>query len=613
MNLKYKKTGEVQSSDSTSQNFFKAHENNFPLIKNLSAFKTIMKVTVFVPVMVTIGLLVFLWFYHPMHYLLFLFLFACFVISLGVASLTRHLLLNLAKNFELTQSLLKQSEEHFRLLANAIPELVSVADGEGKALWYNDAWYRYTGSSPKEKSGINWAHVHHPDHLPIVFEKWKMALETSEPFEIQFPLKSKEGKYRRFLYRATPVKDPHDRLLFWFGTSTDIESEMIRLEDQQFLKEANSALNRSLDFQTTLSSSVKLSSPYLTDWGSALFFDNEDPTQIREHVCSGEGDVTALVSLVNWTLLRQQSVEVVDLNSAFAKGIAPTKFSWLVAFSIQSGGALKGAYFFLSKDPNGFDSRKLEVLSEFTKLCTNAFENAKLNENLREAVQSRDEFISVASHELKTPLTSLQLRLQILERQLPEGAVVKTENLQNLFYCLEQIRKLDHLIDQLFDTTAIRNGKVQLKRTTCDLSFQITEVCKRFQSEAGEKGVRLDIVANDSILGNWDPVRLDQIISNLVSNSIKYGNGKPVVISSEKAENTKKAKLIVQDHGVGIPEKNQRNIFDRFTRVPSEKGTPGLGLGLYICHQLVQAHGGTIEVKSKEGQGSTFTVTLPLY
>ncbi|NBX76169.1 MAG: PAS domain-containing sensor histidine kinase [Proteobacteria bacterium] len=584
------------------QNFFQTLDGQIPEIRTQSAFRGLMWVTILAPVIMGLGVLLFLELYPRSYFLTVALIVAATLFAVGMSWVTRFLLSTLADTIERSQNHLKQSEEHFRLLANSIPELVSVADGDGQALWYNDAWYRYTGSSPQEKAGINWRHVHHPDYFPLVLSKWKNGLETKAEFEVQFPLKGKDGMYRRFHYRATPVKDGSGKVLLWCGTSTDIEAEMVQVEDQQFLKEATTTLNSSLDFDSILSMSETHPVPLFADWGTTI--------NIAESDSKAKEELLGLLEEVNWDQIREGKVEVLVIKALTNLFLRDNGFSEAAIFPILLRGGAYGAYVYCLKKEQAFDSRKIRMLTEFTQLCTNALNNAKLHEDVKNAVQTRDDFISVASHELKTPLTSLQLQVQMLERQLQEGQNVKPENIKSAEFCREQIQKLSHLIGQLFDITQIRIGKVQLERTESDLLFHIGEVCKRFHSQAKAQGVEIEWSPKDPIVGNWDALRLEQIISNLISNALKYGNGKPILIKAEFLEKERKARFSVCDRGLGIPKTQQRKIFERFS-----SGSPnsrGLGLGLYICRQLTQAHGGKIEVKSQEGEGSEFTVTLPL-
>ncbi|NBT58024.1 PAS domain S-box protein, partial [bacterium] len=596
------------------KNFFQAPQFEFIGVRNDTAFKKLKRLTWIVPILSAFCLSVFLWLYHPHICWSWALLGGYFFLTLAITLLARRFLNTLAQNFELSHAHLKQSEEHFRLLANSIPELISVSTGEGEALWYNDAWYRYTGSSPNEKFGINWRHVHHPNHFPVVFEKWKNGIQKGTDFEIQFPLKGSDGVYRRFHYRATPIKDKKGKITFWFGTCADIETEMTQVEDQRFLKEATAALNSSLEMETIL----RLSSDYTvnqwTDLSAVCFVVPEEPTRIISHYAPSMGNSKAqeeisigqlsdLVSKIDWNLIREGKWQILSSKQVGVSFLGQMGLDFFAAHPLFLRNQLLGVYLFFLKSGKVFHPRRLKMLTEFTALCTNSLNNAQLHLDLKEAVETRDDFISVASHELKTPLTSLQLQIQSLDRKITASSLKESELAGLTRFCVDQTLRISHLINQLFDTTQIRIGKIQLQKLQTNLSYHVEEVCRKFQSEAKAKGVGFEWSGNEAIIGCWDPLRLEQIITNLLSNALKYGAGKPISIKTKVLDNQTHAMLSIRDRGCGIPESMQSKIFERFSRGSAEPHTRGLGLGLFICRQLVQAHRGKIEVKSTLGEG----------
>ena len=234
---------------------------------------------------------------------------------------------------------------------------------------------------------------------------------------------------------------------------------------------------------------------------------------------------------------------------------------------------------------------------------------------LTEAVEARDQFLSVVSHELKTPLTTLKLHTQSLlrsarnnltERLLPERLLTKAESLER------NVDRLDRLINQLLDISRIRGGRLVLDPEPCDLAELAREVALRFADELAREGCPLTIVADEPVRGVYDRARIDQVITNLLSNAIKYGGSKPIelVVTASDAD-PPRAILSVRDHGIGISKEHRDRIFERFERAVIERTFGGLGLGLWIVRRVVEAHGGTIELESTPGKGSLFTVKLP--
>lgn len=237
----------------------------------------------------------------------------------------------------------------------------------------------------------------------------------------------------------------------------------------------------------------------------------------------------------------------------------------------------------------------------------------KLLLHLEETVRRRDEFISIASHELKTPLTSLRLQFQMASRQMLAGdsrAYAPESVKKRITVTNRQIDRMLHLIDGMLDISRIATGRLHLDPITVDLTKLVKEMVERFSDQwmLSETTVRADV--EDLVFVRGDPYRIEQVVSNLATNTIKYGAGAPVDISLRKSEG--RAFLQVRDHGIGIASSDQQRIFDRFERAVPASSISGLGLGLYITRQILELHGGKISVQSELGKGSTFLVELPL-
>jgi PAS domain S-box-containing protein len=234
-------------------------------------------------------------------------------------------------------------------------------------------------------------------------------------------------------------------------------------------------------------------------------------------------------------------------------------------------------------------------------------------EALREAVRIRDEFLSIASHELKTPITPLKLQIQTLARtlktrdikELSTSSLIKTIDTLN-----RQIERLSVLIDSLLDVSRITSGKLILTQEELNLSELVPEVLERYQDQLKKANYETHVSIEPNIDLFVDRLRIEQVLSNLITNAIKYGNAKPIEIQVSATEDV--AKIIVKDQGIGIKQEDQSRVFNRFERAVSATHFGGLGLGLYITHQIVHAHGGRIRVESEINQGSTFIVELPI-
>ena len=227
---------------------------------------------------------------------------------------------------------------------------------------------------------------------------------------------------------------------------------------------------------------------------------------------------------------------------------------------------------------------------------------AELYVEAREAVRMRDDFLTVAAHELRTPLTTLRLQAQ----QLARGPNA-TDTARSL---LRSVERLCRLVDQLLDVSRMGGDKLRLQLERGDLRAIVRDVADRFVEEAQRSGCTIEIGDDGPVHADFDPLRIEQVVANLLVNAIKYGRGKPIEVSV-RHEGTL-ARLIIRDHGIGVAREEQARIFERFARAVSVREYGGLGLGLFISKQIVDAHGGNIRVTSDPGDGATFTVDLPL-
>ena len=226
----------------------------------------------------------------------------------------------------------------------------------------------------------------------------------------------------------------------------------------------------------------------------------------------------------------------------------------------------------------------------------------------QEALRLRDEFLSIASHELKTPLAALQLRLQALVRRI-RGKGGDVEDHHHLDKALAQGWRLAALVENVLDVSRITGGVMKLSCESFDLAQMTREVCDSLADVAATAACPLRVEAKQPVLGTWDRARLGQVLTNLVTNALKYGAGKPIDVVLEKTEGG--ARISVRDRGFGVREEDRERIFDRFQRAVSERHFGGLGLGLYVSRQIVVAHGGTLTVESEPDVLTTFIVELP--
>ncbi|HVY61792.1 MAG TPA: ATP-binding protein, partial [Planctomycetota bacterium] len=229
----------------------------------------------------------------------------------------------------------------------------------------------------------------------------------------------------------------------------------------------------------------------------------------------------------------------------------------------------------------------------------------------QQAIRVRDDFLSVASHELKTPITSLQLGLQSLIRQVdrdPPGRPVEGVG-ERLRAVDRQVQRLTRLVDELLEISRLQSGAVNLDPEPLDLAAVVREVVARFEHDIARSRSPVAVSAEGAVAGRWDRLRVEQVVTNLLSNALRYGEGKPIALRLE--DGGASVRIIVRDQGIGVSPEDQARIFERFERAVSLRHYGGFGLGLWIVRQIVDAMGGTVTLASVQGEGSTFTVELP--
>jgi signal transduction histidine kinase len=251
------------------------------------------------------------------------------------------------------------------------------------------------------------------------------------------------------------------------------------------------------------------------------------------------------------------------------------------------------------------DGRPLTVLTYL-----DVTRQAATEEELRQAVRVRDEFFSFASHELKDPLASLMLSVEVLRRVVGrQGAVPEDLLRERLDVCKRQGERLAGIIENLLDVSRIAHGRLRPDLEALDLCDLVRDVVERFQEQARAAGSALELGPCGPTIGYFDRSQVEHVLGNLVSNAIKYGEGRPVSVRLVADAST--ARIEVEDRGIGIAEADQARVFDRFERATRDHRGTSLGLGLYIVRSIVEAHGGSIALRSEPGRGSTFTVELP--
>jgi len=280
----------------------------------------------------------------------------------------------------------------------------------------------------------------------------------------------------------------------------------------------------------------------------------------------------------------------------------------LVAVPIAARGQIFGTLTMASLEDRHYGHSDLEMVSQLGLRTGMAIDNTRLYRQAVQAVNIRDEFLAIAGHELRTPLTPILLESQILSRlaQVPDIDKVR-QRADKLWRNAERMGKL---IDELLDVSRISGGRLRLYLQDCDLRDVVEDVITRASDEAVRAETEIRLQLGEPARGLWDRTRIEQVTSNLVGNALKYGKGQPIDVFAGARDG--RAVLLVRDRGIGIAPEDQQRIFQRFERAVSSRHFGGLGLGLWIVRQIVDAHGGAIAVESRPGKGAEFSVHLPL-
>ncbi len=337
------------------------------------------------------------------------------------------------------------------------------------------------------------------------------------------------------------------------------------------------------------------------------------------------------ICISGWVMTNRQHAAIKDIYKDPRiphEAYRPTFVKSLLMVPIRREAPLGaiGNYWARKRVPKPHEIRLLQTLADSTSV---AMENAQLYGNLQDSLREerlakdeiarqlelRDEFVSVAAHELKTPLTPLKLQSEIFRRLLTGNQFAGHPRESDLRRYSEiigrQVTDLAQLVEGLLEVSRIRLGRFQVAKTPAvDLAALIREVVEHFQPLS--RGV---IVARveEPLIGTWDQVRLRELLQNLVSNAISYGKEKPISIKAVRTEGEiPGVRIEVEDQGIGVPLADRERIFGRFERATSIRSFGGMGLGLFVAREIVHAHGGTIRVEGEEGMGALFIVELPL-
>lgn len=427
-----------------------------------------------------------------------------------------------------------------------------------------------------------------------------------------------------------PVLDELGTLQGFAKIVRDLTERKQTEHNLQYLSTASKMLSSSLDYATTLHRVAELAVPEIADWCSVdmktrtgiqqLAVAHVDPDKVKwakELNAQRPPDPDAPTGVPN-VLRTGQSEFYPDVPEAMLIAAANEEelalirkvgFSSIMIVPLTVEGKTIGAITFVAAESKRhYTYSDLAMAEEVASRAALAIANARLYSESQHAVSLRDEFISVASHELKTPVTSLKMYTQGLRKQFERRG--EDDIVRRLTKMDAQVDKLTLLITDLLNVSKLQLGKLALHEEAFDLHAVVKEVIESIQPTTKKHRILLKGAIDRSVWGDKD--RIGQVVINLLTNAIKYSPHADAVIVRLAAE-ADCAVVTVQDFGIGIEEQHQGNIFQRFYRVsdPDEKTFPGLGIGLYISNEIIQRHGGIMTVSSQKGAGSVFRFTVP--
>jgi PAS domain S-box-containing protein len=410
------------------------------------------------------------------------------------------------------------------------------------------------------------------------------------------------------------------------GFSVDVTEALRAREALQFLARVGDELVRSLECAETASSVARVAVPDLADWcaveiradvtGERLVVASHGSPHL-EPAARSLAEHPALARVAGPChaprVVEDLSQELLRVDPGCAPLVAQLGPGSMLEVPLQAHGRVLGVIRLFSGQQRLPGSGERRLAEELGRRAAQAVENALLYLQAREAIRLREDFLSIASHELRTPLSALSLQLRLLDGLIGSGKLqVSTSSGADLRRRVQsgvrQVDRLTGLVNSLLDLARIRSGQMQIDRERFDVRDLLRDVAGRFEDVLGRAGRRLELRA-DSVVGVWDRSRLDQILSNLLGNAVKYGGDASITLSAEERGGW--LVLRVHDDGPGIPPEEIARVFERFVQGASAKSGGGLGLGLYIARKIVEAHGGRIRADSQLGAGTTFVVELP--
>lgn len=485
-------------------------------------------------------------------------------------------------------------------------------------------------------------HHIHPEDLKRFLDTVKKVHDTKQPERIQHRFINAKGATIWVSTGLRIARNTDDTSYEIRGLSTDVtrikEAEDILRKNKlrsDLLAEASLTLSESLDATRVLSKLGSVLVPAIAD-GYVVEIPHEDGTirtlaltrgktassKAAQKMADRRGvDPYTEISAPE-AFRTEKPVLYRDVTDPHLREIAQDEnhfeqlreigFGSAISVPLRTREKIFGVLTLLTSDSGRrYDETDLALAEDLAHRVGSALDNAELYRRAQEAVNARDEFLSVASHELKTPLTPLKLNTQSLVKTLrknPDSLPVD-KVLKMLETSDRQVNRLARLVEDLLDVSRISIGRLSIIPEDFDLVDLCRDILERYRDQFAALKCEIIFRRPDEVLVHWDRTRIEQVIINLLTNAMKYGAGKPVELTLEMIDG--KVRMTFRDHGIGIAPENHAKIFGRFERAVGGKYYAGLGLGLYIVQEILRVHGGEISVESVPQQGATFTVEIP--
>ncbi|WP_437586190.1 AAA family ATPase [Sorangium sp. So ce1000] len=506
---------------------------------------------------------------------------------------------------------LRESQATLQAIVDNSAAAIYLKDRDGRYLLVNRQKRRVHGIPPEQILGKTFTDIVPAAGAEIIGDHDRRVLDGGKPLEFEEEVMMEDGPHTFLSVKFPLGEDVMPGVLC--GISTDITERKRAELAERFLADASRKL-MALGYGATLESVAQLAVPELAD---RCVIHAELPNRTAGHaITAGVPDELAgavLDALRTLSATSPDRPEVGDVRAApLLQQLGIHSF---LRVPLLARDRRFGVMTLLATAPRRpYGPTDLRLAEELGFRAALALDNTRLFAEAQEAIERRDEFLLVASHELKTPLTSLKMQAHLLARLLPrfQRAEVAPERIDAANQVLSrQITRLGHLVNELLDVTRLNAGRLTLSRAPVDLAALTRESVERMRQQLVDARCRTQLELEGPLVGDWDASRLEQVLINLLSNAMKYGAGTPIqVVVRREGE---RALLVVRDHGIGIAEADQARIFERFERAVSVRNFGGLGLGLYIVRWIIASHGGTIRVESTPGAGATFIVELPLH